>query len=219
MNRGHKRKAYEKYLSLLRLEGKERTDDIHVLDVGCGTGGFIEFLNRFDISCSGFDASQAQVEYAQECGLDVVLASSSTEYLFVHGGAFNRCSHVTLWDVLEHIRDPEKFLREVGELLKEEGQIFISVPSSGGHWWKMWAYRLAGKKYSFDPWEHVFFYNVESLKILLDRCGYRVIGHGVVPCYERDSLNVVEFARRVFFKILVLMPSSHPQIYLQAEKN
>jgi len=34
---------------------------------------------------------------------------------------------VTCWDVLEHVQDPERVLREINRVLKSQGRLFITV--------------------------------------------------------------------------------------------
>lgn len=216
MNRLHKFVAYKYFNRLFSSILGPRFLSSKFIDIGCGTGGFIEHLQSVGISCSGFDASKVQVDYALKHGLPVVFASSVNEYLFKNELAARSFDVVTMWDVLEHIREPYDFLLSTHNLLKPNGLVYVSVPSSGGHAWKRPLFRLFGVTYSFDPWEHVFYYNQKSLGVLMMKCGFEVVESGVVPCYRRNG-GVVEYARRFMFYFLNIFPSFHPQIYLIAK--
>jgi len=216
MNREHKFKAYEAFLKLIKKLYPEQYLSYKIIDVGCGTGGFLEYLKKHNFICYGFDASQAQVKYANNSNLPVDAAVSADEYIYKNPKYINNFNITTLWDVLEHIRDPESFLKTLHILLVKNGLLYISVPSSGGHVWKKPLYLLFKKKYSFDPWEHVFFYNRKSLTMLLKKCGFTVIWAGETPCYERPK-NIKEILRRIFFLFFRLIPSLHPQISILAK--
>lgn len=46
---------------------------------------------------------------------------------------FSSCQfdYILFADVLEHLRDPEKALRQAATLLKEQGEVIVSLPQRG----------------------------------------------------------------------------------------
>jgi 2-polyprenyl-3-methyl-5-hydroxy-6-metoxy-1,4-benzoquinol methylase len=98
-----------------------------LLDVGCGLGFFVRRASQM----SGWDAfgsemSAPAVEFAKEVlGLRTVVRGR------VQDAAFERASFnvITLWDVIEHIPDPDPMLSSLRSLLTPGGMLFIHTPN------------------------------------------------------------------------------------------
>lgn len=211
-SREHKRAAYEQFL---RLFERKLILNSNIVDIGCGTGGFGEFIINNGYSYFGFDASLAQVNFAKERGLNAQNANSCKDYMSRNIIATDKVGIVTMWDVLEHVRNPQAFLAEVRSLMNEQSYLFISVPNGGAYSWKRLVGKLFNRTVSYDPWEHVFYYNIKSLEFLLNQSGFRLIESGAVVCYPR-KMDLLEALRRFVFKILSATPSITPQIFVIA---
>lgn len=211
-SREHKSAAYEQFLRLFK--GKSILHS-NIVDIGCGTGGFGEFITHNGYGYFGFDASLAQVTFAKERGLNVENANTCNDYMSRNIIAADKIGIVTMWDVLEHVRNPQAFLAEVKSLMNEQTCLFISVPNGGAYGWKRLIGKLFNRKVSYDPWEHVFYYNVKSLEFLLNQSGFKLIESGSVVCYPR-KMNFLEAVRRLAFKVLSASPSIAPQIFVIA---
>jgi len=187
-----------------------------LLDVGCGTGGFLSFAASKGFIPFGFDASKAQVEYTQKQYPNARFANTFAEYSKKMGESELKYDVITLWDVLEHIRNPSEFLKNASEFIKPEGYLFVSVPNGGAIYWKIKIYSLFGKRPELIPWEHVFYYSTRSLKMSLEKAGFSVKKIGSVVCYPRP-FSVFEILRRIGFFCLGLYPKASPQIYAWAK--
>src|SRR3989304_2201137 len=76
-----------------------------LLDVGCGTGGFLCFVDeKVNYQFFGFDSSQTQINYAQKRFSMVRCAITIEEYIKKIGLPDLKFDLITMWDVLEHIR-------------------------------------------------------------------------------------------------------------------
>lgn len=191
-----------------------------LLDVGCGTGGFLRYAAQQGWEVFGFDASQAQADHARHRGAafaQVRCATRCSDYLAQISLPTTPFSMVTLWDVFEHIRDPKAFLEEIHALLAHEGLLFLSLPNGGALPWKRQLHRLLGRPLSLDPWEHVFYYTTEALRRFLPAWGFRVEAMGSVACYPRPW-SLFEVARRGGTALLNGFPQVAPQIYCMARK-
>lgn len=215
MSRRHKHKAYSQCLDILSRHNGRLTDPAMLVDIGCGTGGFLEFLRMQGVSGCGYDSSLGQVAYCRGKGFDVERAVSVGQFLECKPEILESASVVTMWDVLEHIRDPYDYLTQVRKLLKEEGLLFVAVPSGGAQAWKKTVHKLARRGYSFSPWEHVFYFNRDSLRQIIEKSGYECLEVGSVVCYER-ALGIEEAIRRLVFKLLERFPAISPQLYAVA---
>ncbi|MFA5139643.1 MAG: class I SAM-dependent methyltransferase [Elusimicrobiota bacterium] len=96
-----------------------------LLDVGCGTGSILSLLP--DYECWGVDPSPAALGFCRRRGLSRIVAGDGGSLPF-RRGAF---AAGLLLDVLYHeeVRDELALLREVRDVLKPGGHLFLQVPA------------------------------------------------------------------------------------------
>lgn len=80
-------------------------------------------------------------------------------------GSFDAC---VLSDVIEHVRDPRRFLAEVFRLLKPGGAIVVATPSLDS-----FSAKLMGRHWMEYKEEHLLYFNRETLKRSLQNAGFR----------------------------------------------
>lgn len=98
----------------------------NILDVGCGTGETLSFLKTIfpRARLTGVDASSQAVRYTRNRGHEAKVADA------LHlPFADNSFDTVLLLDVIEHIRDDAKVIKEARRVLKSGGTIIITVPA------------------------------------------------------------------------------------------
>jgi 2-polyprenyl-3-methyl-5-hydroxy-6-metoxy-1,4-benzoquinol methylase len=191
--------------------------DARLLDVGCGTGGFLDFAAGEGFRVYGFDASRAQAARARQRFPDVRQAYSPRAYLAELGELHLKFEIITLWDVLEHIRSPQPLLEEAAGVLNPGGCLFVSVPNGRAIAWKSVIYRIMRKRMDLIPWEHVFYYSPSSLRRCMQLAPFEVLKIGAVACYPRP-LSTYEVCRRAGFKMLQILPGAAPQIFSWARR-
>ena len=97
-----------------------------LLDVGCGTGGFLKELCRDSKwQAVGVDISERALETARQQGLTV--QCGELDSLHLPAASFDV---VTLWEVIEHVPNPRGMLLEIHRLLKPAGVLLMSTPNS-----------------------------------------------------------------------------------------
>ncbi len=98
-----------------------------LLDVGCSKGHFLEAAKAVGWEVVGVEVNRRAVEEAQARGLDVRCGELAEQ-------AFADASFdvVTLYDVLEHTRDPRATLAECHRVLRPEGLLVVTTPDIGG---------------------------------------------------------------------------------------
>ena len=216
---GHKISAYRQWDKNLKCLNHAINNQLRLLDIGCGTGGFLEHVKSSGFELYGFDASKAQSEYARKHFPNVRYARSCSEYLVEHGDRDLLFDVITLWDVIEHIRNPLDYLREMRGVIRPGGLVYISTPNGLAKLWKRKLYKLfsidADLRGEFMPWEHVFYYSPRSLEYLLRKSGFKMLKLGAVPCYRRP-LSIFEITRRALFFCMKKFPSRALQIYTWA---
>jgi SAM-dependent methyltransferase len=118
-----------------------------ILDIGCGTKPYQKFVN-------------SNVEYI---GVDIDVANKDVD---IYSSAYNidieECSidYVVSFQVLEHLEEPLKMLEEAYRVLKEEGEIYLTVPMSE---------HLHEEPYDF------FRYTEHGLIYLLKKAGFKQV--------------------------------------------
>ena len=96
-----------------------------ILDVGCGAGDFLDAAKEMGYSVQGIDVSEASAEICRSRGFDAV----SGDYL--SHDFEKRFDLVTMWDVIEHLRDPGSFFKRTRRILGPGGIFFGKVPGFG----------------------------------------------------------------------------------------
>jgi SAM-dependent methyltransferase len=120
------------FLRLLETQFPPRSRPIVVLDFGCGTGAFLEDLDRFG-AVSAVDADPSAVAFCHARGrTEVALAPPGTPLPFADG-SFDL---VTSLDVIEHIDDDVAALTEVRRVLRPDGHLLVAVPAFAFLWGK-----------------------------------------------------------------------------------
>ena len=146
-----------------------------VLDVGCADGDVGRLLQETGNRVSGLDRDEEAAEKARADLERVVVADLDTSSLLDH---FEAASFdvVVLADVLEHLREPERALREATELLREGGRLVLSVPNVAHGALRLallqgrWSYTETGL---LDR-THLHFFTRTSLLQLLEGVGLAV---------------------------------------------
>ncbi len=211
----HKLPAFKQWLAhALRFATSKHPT---LLDVGCGTGGFLEFASAKGFRPFGFDASRTQAEHAVTLFPEVRHASSVPGYLETLDQLQLKFDFITLWDVFEHIRNPIPFLQQLASALQPGGHLFISVPNGRAIPWKIRIRRALNKPLDLAPWEHVFYHSRLSLIKCFEACSLEAVSSGAVDCYPRP-LSPFELCRRAGFFILRAAPNLSPQIFAWARK-
>ena len=96
-----------------------------LLDVGCGSGGFLAVAQQLGWDCFGLELDPAAVKAARQRGLDV--EEGAYDRLVQYPERFDCivCSHV-----LEHVHTPLDLLDKLGRALKPGGTLLLSAPNA-----------------------------------------------------------------------------------------
>ena len=202
LQRAHKADAFSQFEELVASRVGRRLAGLRILDFGCGVGGFLDFAKSRGAICSGFDLSPVQAAMAAQNHPDVCVSTGIADYL-------SRSNHglspqlVTMWDVLEHIREPRHVLAEIAAALRPaSGWLFVAVPSGSATFLRLVGARLAGRTPYLDLHEHVFFFTPATLHSLLRDAGFEVLASGGVETYRRAGRSGFELVRTIGHRVL-----------------
>jgi SAM-dependent methyltransferase len=96
-----------------------------IIDIGCGTGGMLLHLNKFNVGIFGIDNSQDMVMFCKARGYTNVICASAENIPFYD----NSFDIITMLDVLEHIPDDIKVLQELIRICRPDGIMLLTVPA------------------------------------------------------------------------------------------
>ena len=140
-----------------------------ILDIGCGTGYFLDLLRDSTPSadCAGYEFNPGVANIARSKGYTVYHGlfpeSISAE---IGGKLFDA---ITMFQVLEHLSDPVGFLKSAGRLLNPGGLLIIGVPDGAG------PVRFFSSALTDIPPHHVTRWQESVFRQGMSRLGFSVI--------------------------------------------
>jgi len=150
----------------------------HLLDVGCGTGLFLAVARRRGWDVAGVDGSVEATDYArQRFGLDVQTADFET---FATGS--ERFDAITMWDIVEHAREPVRLLAAARRALAPGGVLGLSTPNQrsildlvAGTFYRLSGGRATRALEKFYVDQHFLYFGPETLAGALARAGLQPV--------------------------------------------
>jgi len=152
-----------------------------LLDVGAGKGEFLSIARDKGFHIHGFEPSKEFCDFAfQEFGVEIHCGDLST---FTEGKkAKQEFDVVSLFHVLEHVKNPKNLLLELRPMLSKEGICYIEVPNADASLLKVVdkIYKVIGRGWSsrlspLHPPFHSIGYTKKSIITLLKNSGFNVI--------------------------------------------
>lgn len=148
-----------------------------VLEIGCGAGQFIRAIKKIrpDLNCYGSDISKNAIEAAEKENDGVLYSLSEEKKSPYEDGFFDA---VLIFDVLEHVADPDAMLAEISRLLKTGGVFYCFVPCEGDslsmwHWLKKLA--RSGHELTKKYAGHINYFTRQSLFDLFKKNNFQFV--------------------------------------------
>lgn len=147
-----------------------------VVDFGCGSGNFLSFAKRQGLDATGVDVDPTAVAAARSQSLRAFFPDEVDAHV-----QDRSVDMVTLWDVIEHIYDPDDFLSDVLRKVRPNGVLVIETPDATFpirplarflYYISAGRIRLVRRIYY---WEHKVYFSVEGLRRLLANHGCEVL--------------------------------------------
>jgi len=145
---------------------KEKIANKNVLDFGCGVGGFLEMAKRSASNVSGIELERVLQHSFQERKLNVFsnLKEAQKES--------KKYDIITAFHVVEHLKNPKEILKDLSQLLTENGEMIVEVSNSDDALLTLYE----NKDFqSFTYWsQHLFLFNAKTIAELVKRSGLKL---------------------------------------------
>ena len=170
-----KRNLFEKAYHLVRsislkkklnLINSFSSEEKKLLDVGCGTGDFLETAQQNNWQVSGIEPNKQARAIANKKTDNSVFEIE--QLLKFESNSFDV---ITLWHVLEHLPNLDDHIAVFKKLLKPNGTLIIAVPNhesyDAKYYKQFWA--------AYDVPRHLWHFNRDSITKLVSKYSFQVI--------------------------------------------
>jgi SAM-dependent methyltransferase len=181
------------YLQAALLSMLNKNTNRCILDLGCGNGHLVNYLNKQGHNAYGTDASENGIAIAKKEYPDRFFVQDlSTDKLpaELQNLPFDT---IISTEVIEHLYNPDGFIDFCKNALQPNGEIIISTPYHG--YWKNLALAI------FDKWDshhsptwlggHIKFWSRRTLSKLLIDNGFSIVafkGCGRIPYFWKSMV-------------------------------
>lgn len=174
----------------------ENINNGKILDAGCGYGEYLDKFREKGFKVYGIDCDKDVLKFQE----NVICASA--EKIPIKSSTFDT---VVCVDMLEHADDDESIMKEMLRVLKENGKLIITVPSSNfpiTYDPINWILNRFGMKAPIGLWKwgHKRLYSRKQIENLLQQNGMKIIKfEGQSHIFVSAFVNYVPWAFRYFF--------------------
>lgn len=162
--RGVRKHTIQKKIWLINsfVKGKDKS----ILDIGCGTGEFLNACKNDGWNAQGIEPSLSARKLAiSNYGLTIHEEDHLKEL------SLSSFDVVTMWHVLEHVHELNARVEDVKGLLKDKGTAIIAVPNcasyDAGFYKEFWA--------GYDVPRHLYHFVPETMKLLFNNHGMEIV--------------------------------------------
>lgn len=134
-----------------------------LLDIGCGTGHFINLCKSNRWQVAGVEPNETARNIARSNNTHVVESLSELDQ-----SSYNI---ITMWHVLEHIPDINDLLHSVHTLLNKSGRFIVAVPNvasyDANYYKNHWA--------AYDVPRHLYHFSQLTMAAMMKKHGFKVV--------------------------------------------
>ncbi|MEP2240387.1 MAG: class I SAM-dependent methyltransferase [Maribacter sp.] len=141
----------------VQLIDKQNTNEKYLLDIGCGTGEFLNVAKNKNWKTVGVELNDSARKKAVDKELDI--------YKSLEDLNNQKFDVITLWHVLEHLPDIENQIKKINLLLRENGTLIIAVPNyksyDAQYYKEYWA--------AYDTPRHLWHFSQQAIKNIFSK--------------------------------------------------
>ncbi len=163
---------FESFIKKYKLYGKK------IIEIGCSEGDNLKILKKLNVTPSGIEFSNDAVDKCKEAGLNVQKNFINSKNKILKGRPFDG---FIIMNFLEHIPDPNIFLKGLYNNLRKSSVGIIEVPN----------FDMILEKNLFSEFvsDHIFYFTKKTLSSLIMRNGFEIVDHKIL--WNKYILSVV----------------------------
>jgi 2-polyprenyl-3-methyl-5-hydroxy-6-metoxy-1,4-benzoquinol methylase len=146
---------------------KNNSNGKNLLDIGSGSGYFLNFMKSRDFDVTGVEISDKAVQLAKD--KHGITAYSPDQFL--NGEIDKKIDVVTMWHVFEHVYSFDAYFEQIKTSLKDDGTAIIAMPNhqcfEAGFYGKYWN--------GYDTPRHLWHFVPETFKQFVETRGFKIV--------------------------------------------
>jgi 2-polyprenyl-3-methyl-5-hydroxy-6-metoxy-1,4-benzoquinol methylase len=187
---GHKNKEVVK-----RVEGKD------ILEVGCGSGTIVKRLLETGKNVTAIDIGKQFVSFCHSKYGTACFCKTDAQYLPFSDNSFDT---IVCSEVIEHLDNPEKTLKEFNRVLRQKGKLVLTTPNICFRWALVEAVWTRIRRKMLETRHKCF--TRKRLNLLLDRQGFSVLHNdslmfGCLHIVEAQKENIELDINKIMMEI------------------
>ncbi len=174
-----------------------------ILDIGAGWGHFLLAAQQEGFETMGVEYDRHSAGYArEELGLDV------RQIDFFKLPETEQFDVLTMWDVLEHLDDPDRVIEKCARLTRANGYILIQVPQIDSY-----VAQKQKEKWIHLSLDHVNYFSRKTITALMEKHGYEVLK--IKSSFELKFLLTHSLASRLKKKKAGPQPAAEEKVFFE----
>ena len=147
----------------LALINKYHNTSKTILDIGCGTGEFLITARKNNWNTLGVEINDEARNKSSKKNI--------TTYKFIEEVKSSQFNIITLWHVLEHLKDLNGTITKISSLLDIDGTLIIAVPNyksyDANYYKEYWA--------AYDTPRHLWHFSQKSISTIFENHNLKVV--------------------------------------------
>lgn len=144
-----------------------------LLDVGCGLGTFLKLLD-YKWEKFALDISKSSINYLINKGISGICGN------ILNISINEKFDAITLWDLIEHVEDPNLAIKKISNLIKPGGILLVETPDEKGLVTNIFKflYKISFGKIKFVNTlysAHIYAFSIKTIGIILNNNGFKII--------------------------------------------
>lgn len=168
-------------LDKLNYTGTTVFRDKIVADIGCGCGAFLDYVSGVAREVVAVEPSLKYRKIMTRKGFSTYAYAEEAKMTYA-----NKIDVITSFDVIEHVKSPEDFIRDIYDLLTDGGKAIIGTPTDAPVMRKLLG-RDYEKKLLFST-QHLWVFSEKNLKLISEKFGFDSINIKYYQRYGIDNL-------------------------------
>ena len=172
-----------------------------LLDIGCGAGTFLTIARERGYQVMGQEVTPFFIDFCRnQHGLDIL--AGEVKDLGLPSESFDV---ITLFDVIEHVLEPNELIEQSFHLLKPGGILMVGTHDIGN-----WMARCYGVHWRhLLPIGHLTYFTHQTLRRLMRQHGFKILkmggGSTIDVSLVKEVRNyLIEFAKTIVLRSLIL---------------